>query len=95
MDSLKRCSKCKTLKDRSYFSKTVTAKDGLYNECRVCVNKGYAYDGKNKCVCICGKMVRVKYYSKHLETNYHKVTIIPEDVRQRMLVYSGSSEYIV
>jgi hypothetical protein len=93
MVSLKRCSTCKTLKDRSSFSKNVTAKDGLNNECRYCVSK--RYDSKNKCVCICGKMVRVSYYSKHLETNYHKVTVIPEDMRQRMLEYSGSSTLLV
>ena|SRR6266567_2821526 len=89
MDSLKRCSTCKTLKDRSSFTRSVTAKDGLHNQCRDCVNK--RYDRKSKCVCICGKIVGVKYYSKHLETNYHKVTIIPEDMRQRMLEYSGSN----
>ena len=81
MDSLKRCSRCKTLKDRSSFSRCVTAKDGINNQCRDCVNKRYS---RNKCVCICGKIVGVKYYSKHLETNYHKVTIIPEDMRQRV-----------
>lgn len=81
MDSLKRCSTCKTLKDRSSFSRSVTAKDGINNQCRDCVNKRYS---RNKRVCICGKIVGVNYYSKHLETNYHKVTIIPEDMRQRM-----------
>jgi len=84
----KKCTMCKTLQDISKFSRNKTTRDGLQYECKECRNLRKL----KKVVCTCGRSVSREYHDKHLTTEYHRNTIVPEDVRGRISLSAHSKE---
>ena len=76
MEGYKRCSMCKTFKEIDTFSRNKSTKDGLHQACKECLS--IFYKNKERIICNkCGKCVYKRIFKRHLESNYHKQTIIP------------------
>lgn len=81
MIDLKKCSSCKKLKTSVEFYSNKSTKDNLSSICKSCQYDRYIQNKDKlfpKITCSCGKTVYKYYHEKHLMTNYHKNTIIPE-----------------
>ncbi len=67
---LKRCSKCKNMKQFNEFFRNRCFADGYANQCKVCKNSDTSiFHPKVKCEC--GKTIQKFYLKHHLQTNTH------------------------
>ena len=84
MDDMKKCSKCKTISSKCNFNKDVSAKDGLYNQCKVC-RKEYYPNSSYKLI-----QKQKNFYSENRDRIKEYQTKNHNEIMARKKIYSNN-----